>query len=60
MVTDLNGYTKEEFLIELDTWFRIENHSQNFNKPSEIHHFSMYLDHEFYSLLFTKSKIYNQ
>ncbi len=50
LVRDLNGLGKEEFLIGLDEWFRIENRGTQFYKPSKKHHFSMYLDGEYYSL----------
>ena len=56
MVTDLNGLSKEEFLIQLDAKYRIENRGVNLYKPSKKHHFSMYLDGEFYSLYLRKSK----
>ena len=56
LVKDLNGLTKEEFLIELDTIFRIENRGIVPYKPSKKHHFSMYLDGEFYSLYLRKSR----
>ncbi len=55
MVKDLNGLTKEEFLVELDKWFRIENRGTEFYTPSKKHHFSMYLDGEFYSLYLRKT-----
>lgn len=54
-VKDLNGYTVEEFLVQLDTFFRIENRGQQMYKPSKKHHFSMYLNGEFYSLYLRKS-----
>ncbi len=54
-VKDLNGLTVDEFLIELDTFFRIENHGQEIYEPSQKHHFSMYLDGEFYSLYLRKT-----
>ncbi|HSP39993.1 MAG TPA: DUF1015 domain-containing protein [Gillisia sp.] len=50
LVKDLNGYTKEEFLIQLDEWFRIENRGHDVYYPSKKHHFNMYLDGDFYSL----------
>ncbi|MCL6265682.1 DUF1015 domain-containing protein [Flagellimonas myxillae] len=50
MVKDLNGLSKEEFLIKLDELFRIEKKEDGLYKPSQKHHFSMYLDGEFYSL----------
>jgi uncharacterized protein (DUF1015 family) len=56
LVKDLNGLQKEEFLIKLDEYFRIENRGMEYYKPSKKHHFSMYLDGEFYSLYLRKSK----
>ncbi len=53
-VKDLNGLTKEEFLIKLDQNFRIQNRGIELYKPSKKHHFSMYLDGEFYSLYLRK------
>ncbi len=50
LVRDLNGLSKEAFLIALDENFRIENRGLTYYKPSQRHHFSMYLDGEFYSL----------
>jgi uncharacterized protein (DUF1015 family) len=54
-VTDLNGLSKQDFLIELDQHFRIQNHGNELYKPSKKHHFSMYLDGDFYSLYLRKS-----
>lgn len=60
LVKDLNGLTKEEFLIKLDAVYRIENRGQEYYKPSKKHHFSMYLDGSFYSLYLRKDyKILN-
>ncbi len=56
LVKDLNGLKKEEFLIKLDEYFRIENRRMEYYKPSKKHHFSMYLDGEFYSLYLRKNK----
>lgn len=56
LVKDLNGLTKEEFLIQLDTFFRIENRGRLPYKPSKKHHFSMYLDGAFYSLFLRKTR----
>ncbi len=58
MVKDLNGFSKEEFLIRLDTYFRIENKGAILYRPTKKHHFSMYLDGEFYSL-YLRKKVYN-
>lgn len=55
IVKDLNGLTKEEFLIHLDTLYRIENRGKMPYKPSKKHHFSMYMDGEFYSLYLRKT-----
>ena len=54
-IKDLNGFTPDEFLIELDTYFRIENRGQDLYRPSKKHHFSMYLNGEFYSLYLRKT-----
>ena len=55
LVKDLNGLTKDAFLIQLDTHFRIENRGQELYVPTKKHHFSMYLDGEFYSLYLRKT-----
>lgn len=55
LIKDLNGLSKEEFLIALDAHFRIENRSLNYYKPNTPHHFSMYLDGAFYSLYLRKT-----
>ena len=54
LIKDLNGLSKEEFLIQLDYSFRIENRAHHFYKPTKKHHFSMYLDGDFYSLYLRK------
>lgn len=54
MVKDLNGLSKESFLIKLDAFYRIEKKEYDIYKPSKKHHFSMYLDGEFYSLYLRK------
>ena len=55
LVRGLNGLSKEEFLIRLDAVYRIENRGVAYYKPSKKHHFSMYLDGEFYSLYLRKN-----
>lgn len=57
MIKDLNGLTKEEFLIQLDTFYRIEKRNDGIYKPTKKHHFSMYLDGEYYSL-YLRKKVY--
>jgi uncharacterized protein (DUF1015 family) len=56
LIKDLNGLTKEEFLIKLDEFYRIENRGEMPYHPSKKHHFSMYLDGEFYSLYLRKTQ----
>jgi len=55
LVKDLNGLSKEEFLIKLDAMFRIENRGLEYYKPTQKQNFSMYLDGEFYSLYLRKN-----
>ncbi|MEZ4858087.1 MAG: DUF1015 domain-containing protein [Flavobacteriaceae bacterium] len=54
LIKDLNGLSKEEFLIQLDTVFRIDKRGIDYYKPSKKHHFSMYLEGDFYSLYLRK------
>jgi uncharacterized protein (DUF1015 family) len=49
-ITHLNGLHKREFLMALDEYFRIENLGKHYYTPSKKHHFSMYLDGDFYKL----------
>ena len=58
LVKDLNGLSKELFLLKLDEFFRIENRGTQEYKPTKKHHFSMCLNGEFYSLYLRKS-LYN-
>tara|TARA_R100001369_G_scaffold26921_1_gene48613 strand:- start:8235 stop:9470 length:1236 start_codon:yes stop_codon:yes gene_type:complete len=55
LVKDLNGLSKEEFLMQLDLWFRIERRGLEVYTPTKKHHFNMYLDGEFYSLYLRKT-----
>jgi len=50
LVKDLNGLSKKEFLIQLDAIFTIENCGLQPQQLKNQHHFSMYLDGEFYTL----------
>ncbi len=50
IISDLNGLTKNEFLKQLDAIFTIENCGFQALKLKQQHHFSMYLDNEFYVL----------
>jgi len=56
LIKDLNGLSKEEFLFSLDEIFRIENRGNVYYKPSKKHHFTMYLDGEYYSLYLRKNE----
>lgn len=58
MIKDLNGLDKEEFLIHLDTFYRIENKGTMLYSPSRKNHFSMYLEGDFYAL-YLRKKVYN-
>lgn len=54
LITDLNGWSNEEFLVRLDAVFRIENKGLEYYKPTQKNHFSMYLNGQFYSLSLRK------
>ncbi len=54
-IKTLNGLNKDEFLIKLDAHFRIENRGKSYYSPSKKHHFSMYLDGNYYSLYLRKT-----
>lgn len=50
IIRDLNGYSKADFLKELEKNFKIKNKEQELWKPIKKSQFGMYLDGEFYSL----------
>lgn len=54
-VIDLNGFSVDEFLMKLDEYYRIENRGLQLYRPSKKHHFSMYINGEFYSLYLRKN-----
>jgi uncharacterized protein (DUF1015 family) len=56
-IKDLNGLTREEFLISLAKYYRIVKKGSRPYKPSKKHHFSMYLDGEFFAL-YLRKKVY--
>ncbi len=58
LIKDLNGYSKEDFIKELNKNFIIENKHQQPFKPAEKHQFGMYLDNEFYSLILRKENAF--
>ncbi len=55
LVKDLNGLSKAAFLVRLDTHYRIENQGNLSYVPHQKHHFSMYLEGEFYALYLRKN-----
>lgn len=55
LIKDLNGLSNEEFLIQLDAVFRIENRGLEYFKPTQNAQFSMYLNGKFYSLSLRKN-----
>ena len=56
VVKDLNGMTSQEFLKALEEDFVVENKGAEDYKPQHLHEFSLYLDHEWYSLTARKGK----
>lgn len=54
-INNLNGLGKKEFLMAIDEHFRIQNLGKQYYKPSRKHHFSMYIDGDFYKLYLRKS-----
>ena len=49
-IKDLNGLSKSSFLSKLNEFYTIENRGKHKYQPTKKHHFSMYLDGEFYAL----------
>ncbi len=56
LIKDLNGLTTAEFLEKISLLFRIENRGSQLYQPSKKHHFSMYLDGNFYSIYLKKER----
>jgi uncharacterized protein (DUF1015 family) len=52
IIRDLNGFTKDDFLNQLDDNFEIESKEQELWKPQNKKEFGMYLDEKFYALKF--------
>jgi len=50
VIHDLHGFTKEQFIRELDKDFTVANKAQELWKPEQKFQFGMYLDGEFYAL----------
>ena len=56
IVRDLNGFSKEAFLKNLETHFIIKNKEQELWKPQDKFEFGMYLDGHFYALFYKNTK----
>lgn len=54
VVTDLNGYTEEEFLLKIREVFNIVSCGYSY-KPEQKHTFGMYLNHTWYKLTFKEN-----
>ncbi|MHB0756421.1 DUF1015 domain-containing protein [Polaribacter sp. M15] len=54
-IRDLNGLSVNDFLQQLSTVFNIENKGQHIYTPTKKHHFTMYLQGEFYALYLRKN-----
>lgn len=50
VVKDLNGLSKEEFLLKLQDVFVVVPKGKEIYKPGSLHNFGMYLEGEWYSL----------
>lgn len=50
VITDLNGFTSQEFLEKLKTNFEVSLTGKNAVKPSTLHEFGMYLEGNWYKL----------
>ncbi len=54
-IRTLGDMDKDTFLMRLDEYFRIKNLGNQYYRPSKKHHFSMYLDGEYYKLYLRRS-----
>ncbi len=52
IVRDLNGLSKDEFILKLSDYFIIKSKEQELWKPQSKFEFGMYLDGEFYALFY--------
>jgi uncharacterized protein (DUF1015 family) len=55
IIRDLNGHSKEEFLIKLKKNFSIRSKEQELWKPRNKFEFGMYLDGKFYALFYKQN-----
>jgi uncharacterized protein (DUF1015 family) len=58
VVKDLNGLSKEEFMIKLEKVFTIVDKGTEQYRPNKLHTFSMYIDNRWYELT-AKEGTYN-
>lgn len=58
VVKDLNGLSKEQFLVKLGDDFIVNKTGTDIYKPDKLHNFSLYIDGEWYSLT-AKEGTYN-
>lgn len=49
-VKDLNGLSKDDFILQLGKGFIIEEKGEKIYKPKKLHNFSMYLEGKWYSI----------
>ncbi|HEU0136089.1 MAG TPA: DUF1015 domain-containing protein, partial [Flavobacterium sp.] len=59
IIRDLNGLTKDEFLLRLSEFYWIKNKDQELWKPTKKYEFGMYLDGAFYALLLKDSNSFD-
>jgi uncharacterized protein (DUF1015 family) len=52
IIRDLNGHSKEDFILKLSEHFIIKSKEQELWKPQDKFEFGMYLDGSFYALFF--------
>lgn len=50
LVTDLNGLSTEQFLVQLSNNFSVEEKGVELYSPAALHNFSLYVDGKWYSL----------
>lgn len=56
LIKDLNGLSKENFIIKLSEYFVVEIKPEKIFQPTEKHQFGMYLDGNFYALYLKTEK----
>ena len=58
VVTDLNGFSGEQFIRKLNDSFVVEEKGASIYKPEKLHNFSLYIDGKWFSLT-AKPNTYN-